>query len=156
MRSEKGWLQTNFDMHIEHVKKSGCVEDIRLAKLWKRKVGLQVRTFPLELLVVKLLKSSRIVGLDRRFRYFLGELLNSKEAISVEDPANADNDVGKTLEEQWNAIHLAAGSSLLTADRSGWAAVFGTGTPVRKDARAVALNVSIQRGSGNRPWRRDK
>lgn len=150
---ERDWLQTNIDTHIAHVKDSGCVDDVRLGKLWTRKSGLRVRTFPIELLTIKVLKGSGISGADKRFRHLLKTIVENKTAISVEDPANGENDVGSMLKEQWQSLQIAAASTLMTADRSGWAAVFGGDAPVREEARAAALGVSVQRGSSNRPWR---
>ena len=146
---QKRWLQTNLDRHIKHVTESGCIEDIRLGKLWKRRVGVAVRTFPLELLVIKILNGSGIKGLDNRFRYLLAEIAAKARDIAIEDPANSDNNVGDTMDR--SALGLAAISSLRTAEQSGWSAIFGTGEPVNQK-KAAALRVSVARAAPTRPW----
>jgi hypothetical protein len=149
----KDYLKTNIETHIKHVVESGCSQDIRLGKLWKRARGLAVRTFPLELMVIKVLKGSRLVGLDARFRHLLSELVRTNGAIAIEDPANGGNDIGETLEGLREGLAVAAGSTLLTADRNGWAAVFGTGAPASAQAREAALRVAVARSEPSRPWR---
>jgi hypothetical protein len=152
---DKERLKTNLEKHIKHVVESGCVEDIRLAKLWKRKSGLSIRTFPLELIVIKVLKGSRLSGFDARFKYLLGEIVDKKGEIAIEDPANAGNDVGEMLTDIREGLTSAAGSTLLTAERSGWSAIFGTGVPASSQSAAAALRVSVGRSEPIRPWAHD-
>jgi hypothetical protein len=105
-------------------------------------------------MIIKVLKGSRLVGLDKRFRHFLSEVVNANGAIAIEDPANAGNDVGETLKGLREGLAIAAGGTLLTADRNGWSAVFGSGTPVSREASAAALRISVTRSEPSRPWRK--
>ena len=114
----KKWLQTNLSKHVEHVTESGCVEDIRLGKLWKRRVGVSVRTFPLELLIIKMLDGSRKAGLDARFRFLLTEMAAGLDGVAIEDPANSNNDI--SLDGVRQRLALAAASTLRTVETSGW------------------------------------
>jgi len=59
---DKKWLKTNLDVHIKHVKESGVIDAIRLAKLWKVRNGLPIRSFVLELAVIKVLKGKTNVA----------------------------------------------------------------------------------------------
>jgi hypothetical protein len=56
---DKKRLKTNLDVHLDHVRDSGVIDAIRLAKLWKVRNGLPVRTFVLELAVIKLLEGHK-------------------------------------------------------------------------------------------------
>src|ERR1700756_5913851 len=46
---DKKRLKTNLDIHLDHVRYSGLIDAIRLAKLWKVRNDLPIRTFVLEL-----------------------------------------------------------------------------------------------------------
>jgi hypothetical protein len=61
---DKTRLKTNLDVHLEHVKKSGVIDAIRLAKLSNVRNGLPVRTFVLELAVINMLKDKKQAGLS--------------------------------------------------------------------------------------------
>ena len=53
---DKTRLKTNLDVHLDHVRNSGVIDAIRMAKLWRVRNGLPIRTFVLELAVIKLLE----------------------------------------------------------------------------------------------------
>ena len=46
-------MQTNLKTHIDHIKNSGCVPVIRLVKLWARRNNVEIKTFVLELFVIR-------------------------------------------------------------------------------------------------------
>ncbi|MCJ7457497.1 MAG: hypothetical protein MUP17_00690 [candidate division Zixibacteria bacterium] len=93
-QGEKDWIQTNLDVHIEHVRKSGCSELIKLVKLWKIRNLVQLKTFILELLVVEFLKGSRTKdNLESSFKKVLESLRDDISDMRLEDPANSNNDV---------------------------------------------------------------
>lgn len=56
---DKQRMQTNLKTHINHIKDSGCVEIIRLVKLWAHRNNIKIKTFILELFVVKVLSEYR-------------------------------------------------------------------------------------------------
>lgn len=64
--SDKERLKTNLRKHISHIKGSGHTDIIRLAKIWKLRADLGIKTFVLELLVVETLKTLMAAGLEAR------------------------------------------------------------------------------------------
>ena len=102
-----------------------------------------MRTFPLELLVIKVLRGSRLSGPDARFRYLLTEMADSLDRIAIEDPANSNNDV--SLDQVRGRLAQAAASTFKTAELSGWSAIFGAGGATSEPMKAAALRVSVGR-----------
>jgi hypothetical protein len=84
----KKYLKTNPQVHVEHIAKSGCTDDIRFAKLWRPRYGVSLRTFPLELLVVKIMKGTNSTSLDTRLsKLFTALSENEKYSIRSCQPA---------------------------------------------------------------------
>lgn len=54
---DKERLKTNLEVHIAHVRDSGCTNVIQLGKLWRTRNGILIRTFPLELLIIEVVTS---------------------------------------------------------------------------------------------------
>lgn len=53
---DKERLKTNLKKHISHISESGQVDIIRLAKVWKLRSDIDIKTFILELLVIECLE----------------------------------------------------------------------------------------------------
>jgi len=104
--SEDHWLyvnktnrertQTNIDKHIEHVKKSGRLKEITLAKIWRKNHELDFPSFYLELAVIEALKYKR-GDLSANFLSVLDYFSNGFESARFVDPANTNNIVSDTL-----------------------------------------------------------
>lgn len=121
-------LKTNLKVHLEFIRDSGVRKQIRLAKLWRILNGLQIRTFPLELLVIEALKNSKNKEkLDESMKEFWVELRDNIDNIKIEDPANPNgNDLSEILDESLKStLSDAAYRTLQTIEDSGWEAVFG-------------------------------
>jgi hypothetical protein len=61
------WLQTSIKAHIDSVRGSGRQEVIRLAKLWKLRKGLRMKSFILEQLVIRAVSGTRFDDLETQF-----------------------------------------------------------------------------------------
>lgn len=155
--SEKERLKTNLQKHIDHVKNSGFVEEIRLAKLWKVRIRLDVKTFVLELLVIKVLSDGKCKeGLSSNMKYFWTKIHDGIDNMKVEDPANP---TGNDLSALFNAVvkadlKAAAKSALkkIGDDReNGWAHVFGEEVKKEPIKRIEVLGSGVIRGP--KPWR---
>ena len=97
---DKKRLKTNLDVHLDHVRDSDVIEAIRLAKLWKVRNGLPIRTFVLELAVIKLLEDEKKNNLSAQMEHFWTELRDNSANLTVEDPANPHgNDLSKCLDD---------------------------------------------------------
>ena len=121
-------LKTNLKVHLEHIRDSGVRKQIRLTKLWKILNGLQIRTFPLELLVIEVLKNSKDKEkLDCSMKEFLEEIRDNIENIKIEDPANpCGNDLSDIFDDSLKStLSDTAYRTLKTIEDSGWEAVFG-------------------------------
>jgi hypothetical protein len=124
----KDRLKTNLDVHIEHVRDSGLTEPVRLNKLWRTRYSIGVRTFPLELLIVKLLSNRKSHGLSRQLEYVWTEFRDRVDELSIEDPANpTGNDLSDLLNKEVRSeLRDVAKSTLNTIKNAGWEAVFGS------------------------------
>lgn len=151
---EKERLRTNIEKHIDHVKKSGVIDAIKLVKLWRNRNGLDFKTFALELLVIKILKNSA-QDLDEQLKTILTALADDQNAISIEDPANPS---GNDLSDIWNPsirsmITVAAKNALSNLQTRGWESVLGQLTmpegPAKNDALRRVASTSTSR---SKPW----
>lgn len=124
---DKCRLKTNLYVHLKHIRDSGVRRLIRLAKLWRIRNGLQIRTFPLELMVIKVLKDSENKDqLDDRMKEFWEELRDNIDNISIVDPANSNNDLSEVFDDTMkDTLSKTAKRTLEIIEESGWEAVFG-------------------------------
>lgn len=137
---DKKYLKTNLETHVSHVQDSGVVPSIRLMKLWVKRRGVAIKTFALELLVIKLLDDDqRTKGLPAQLEQILIEFRDRAESLCIVDPANSNNDLSELLNTtvRWS-LDYAARSTLEAVDAHGWSEVFG---PVEQKERAAALAV---------------
>jgi hypothetical protein len=150
----KKYLKTNLQVHIDHIAASGQTDMIRLMKLWRRYTGLSVRTFPLELLTIEVLKGSRAAGIEARFKKLLLALRDDIDNYTIEDPANPyGNDLSELLNRSVRTtLSSAARSTLSTVEQSGWPVVFGSVTTSRAPKVAVLTNAAAQVAAPTRPW----
>jgi hypothetical protein len=151
---DKKRLKTNLDMHLDHVRDSDLIEAIRLAKLWKVRNGLPIRTFVLELAVIKLLEDKKKKSLSEQMEHFWTELRDNSANLTVEDPANPNgNDLSKCLDDNLKRqLSAAAKRTVDQIDSSGWEAVFGKLEKQEKAARVEILRRAAAVATPSRPW----
>lgn len=138
--ADKCRLKTNLDVHIEHIRDSGVVPTIRLAKLWNVRDGVKMKTFVLELLVIDELKYRKSLSLPSQLRHVLEQFRDRADSLSVTDPANGNNDLTPALTIVKPRLVSAAANTLAKIDREGWQSVFG---PVAEtDRRSAAIRVA--------------
>lgn len=130
---EKERLQTNLKTHIDHIKNSGCIPVIRLVKIWAHQNDIKIKTFVLELFVVKALKESYSKStLTDSFLKVLEEMKSRFSSVELIDPANTNNVVSRLVaSEEKNAVIHAANKTLnkLNAHNnlSIWTEIFDEG-----------------------------
>jgi hypothetical protein len=151
---DKRRLKTNLDVHLDHVRNSGVIDAIRLAKLWKVRNGLPVRTFVLELAVIQLLEDHKKKSNSEQLKHFFTELRDHSADLCVEDPANPHgNDLSVCLDDNLkNQLSEAAKRTLQQIEASGWEAVFGTIQKQQKAARIEVLRNAASVATPSRPW----
>ena len=124
--TEKSYLKTNLQVHIDHVRKSGIRSAIRLAKLWNIRNGVGAKTFVLELLVIKLLEEKKSAPLSEQLFHVWTELRDRPNDLAVEDPANpTGNDLKPIMAECRWSLSAVAGDTLAQIEAAGWESVFG-------------------------------
>lgn len=104
--SEDHWLymnkanrertKTNVNAHIDLVRNSGRINEIILAKIWRKNHGCEFQSFYLELAVIEALKDKRS-GLSDHFLAVLDYLSNGFSSARFVDPANTNNIVSDDL-----------------------------------------------------------
>jgi hypothetical protein len=151
---DKKRLKTNLNVHLDHVRESGVIDAIRLAKLWKVRNGLPIRTFVLELAIIKLVGDKKKNSLSTQMEHFWTELRDNSVNLAVEDPANPHgNDLSKCLDDKLKSqLSAAAMRTLELIDSSGWEAVYGKTEKQEKAARIEILRSAAAVATPSRPW----
>lgn len=154
---DKERLKTNLQVHIDHIRDSGVTDAIRLMKLWKIRNGLTIKTFVLELLIVKLLKSKKSSSLESQLKHLWTEFKENAKDLAVEDTANpSGNDLKPALDACRNQLSTAASNTLWQIENNGWEAVFGPVEEEKEEEKKASLHaVAVSVSSPTRPWCRD-
>ena len=125
--AEKERLKTNLNIHIQHIQESGQTAIIKLAKLWKLRADLEIKTFVLELIVIKVLEGNSSKGLADHMVAFWTAVRDDIDDLTIEDPANpTGNDLSPLFgDEEREALSSAATVALDLADAGDWNVLFG-------------------------------
>lgn len=120
-------LKTNIEAHIAHVRNSGCTDVIMLFKLWRTRNAIPIKTFPLEMLVIEVLRGNNWSTLEARLRRVLTAFADGIDDLYIEDPANpTGNDLSHALTEKLRQqLAKIARDTLDTLEEYGWEQVFG-------------------------------
>ena len=152
---EKSRLKTNLKIHIEHIRDSGVRPEIRLVKYWRTRNGIiSAKTFVLELLVVDLLKGRSGDTLEAQLKHVFTEFRDNASDLSVEDPANSNNDLTPILDLCRLYLSSVAENTLWQIEHNGWSAVYGELDDEQDVAQksAALSSVIVQTESRTRPW----
>jgi hypothetical protein len=157
---DKERLKTNIELHIGHVRDSGCTDVIVLTKLWRTRNAVGVKTFPLELLVIEVLRDNNWGTLENRFRRVLTAFSEQIDDLHIEDPANpTGNDLSHALTDGLRKqMAKIAADTLDAVDEHGWEHVFGK----LETKQAAYPRVQILRSAAGaapiqtRPWGGDQ
>lgn len=157
---DKQRLKTNIEIHISHVRDSGCTDVIMIAKLWRVRNGLAVKTFPLELLVIEVLGKDNSGNLEERFTRVLTAFSDEIDDLHIEDPANpTGNDLSHALPDALRRqISKIATNTLDAAAEYGWEHVFGkiesksNAVPRVQVLNSVAASAAVH----TKPWSYEK
>lgn len=97
-RSKKGtWTQTNVQTHINQVKSSGRIAEIRLLKIWRSLRDLEFPSFYLELVVIEALQGRWMHTLPQNVVCVLEYIRDNIETRRFIDPANTNNVISDDL-----------------------------------------------------------
>lgn len=156
-KKKKKWLKTNLHKHIAHITKSKAVETIRLAKIWNCRSGLNIKTFVLELLVVKAMSGANeeSVGLAKAIDIFWNYLVDNRDELMVEDPANpTGNDLTELIDSVRDDLCDEAENALKNSQAGQWEKIFGSVEARSSVPRIDILNrtASVYSASAAKPW----
>lgn len=112
------WTQTNIATHINYVKNSNRIEEIRLAKIWRQLHKLEFPSFYLEMAVIDSLKYSMIGNLSKNFLKVLEFFRDNLPSTRYVDPANTKN----VISEDLNALQksVVANQARLSREQKTW------------------------------------
>ncbi len=150
---EKQRLKTNLSKHISHIRDSGYVPEIRLAKIWKTLGCVGAKTFILELLVVKILGDEKAKeGLSENMKLFYEKLYEKIETIVIVDPANPQgNDLSNILTTSVRLeLKIEAEIALKRISEDRWVDIFGRiekADDKTKTAAIISAPSSISNGA---------
>jgi len=108
------WTQTNINTHVNHVKKSNRIEEIKLAKIWRQLHNLEFPSFHLEMTVIDSLKYSTVGNISENFLKVLEFFRDGLPSAKYVDPANSNN----IISDELNATQKAAVSSQARLSRN--------------------------------------
>ena len=91
------WTQTNIDKHINTVRNSGRLDEIRALKIWRALHGLDFPSFYLEMTVINALSGKRSAGIASNVVSVLQYLQDDFTTATVIDPANSNNKLSDDL-----------------------------------------------------------
>jgi hypothetical protein len=94
---QKTWTQTNVELQVQTVAKSGRTEEIRILKRWRTLAGLEFPSFVLELATLRALDGLPLGALAHNVSAALSWLGANIETARLVDPANMNNIVSDDL-----------------------------------------------------------
>lgn len=105
----QSWKQTNIHLHINDIKNSGRINEIKLTKIWRELNGIDFPSIYLEyLLITKILKNKPLNNLENNFYCVLQRLSNEQKNplfSRIADPSNANNILSDLLNQN-EKIHI--------------------------------------------------
>ncbi len=102
-RKADSWTKTNINKHIQLVKNSRRISEIRLMKIWRKLHGLDFPSFYLELCVIDALHGCRYGNLPSNFATALTYLADDFQTARHIDPANSNNTISDDLTDNEKA-----------------------------------------------------
>lgn len=112
-RKAQSWTKTNIATHIQLVRGSGRLEEIKLCKIWRQIFGLDFPSFYLELVVIDALAGKQRGTIAANMAEVFTFLRDQLATSVYRDPANKENYVSDDLTvDEKKAISKAAELSL--------------------------------------------
>lgn len=113
LRKRDSWTQTNVALHVDSVRDSGRLKEIRALKIWRMLHRLNFPSLYLELFVIDALSGRSRSALAENVLHVLRTIGSSLTTTRIVDPANTNNIVSDDLTqaEKQQVAAQAAGSS---------------------------------------------
>ena len=100
LRKKDSWTQTNVALHVDTVRKSGRVREIRALKIWRYLRSLDFPSLYLELFAIEALSGRAYSSLADNVLYALRIMSTALVSARIEDPANTNNVLSDDLTKQ--------------------------------------------------------
>jgi hypothetical protein len=91
LRKPDSWTQTNVALHVDTVRNSGRVKEIRAVKIWRMLNGLDFPSLYLELFAIDALSGRSRTALAANVLHVLRTIGSSLTFTRIVDPANTSN-----------------------------------------------------------------
>ena len=112
LRKRDSWTQTNVALHVDTVRKSGRLREIRAVKIWRLLHALDFPSLYLELFTIQALSGLPRATLADNVLHALRTIGTSLMSTRIEDPSNTHNILSDDLtkQEKDHIANLAARS----------------------------------------------
>lgn len=113
LRKRDSWTQTNVSLHVDTVRESGRLKEIRAIKIWRMLNSLEFPSLYLELFTIRSLSGRSRSNLAENVLHILRTIGTSLASMRIEDPANTNNILSDelTYAEKKRIANLAAQSA---------------------------------------------
>lgn len=91
LRKRDSWTQTNVALHVDSVRNSGRLKEIRALKIWRMLHGLDFPSLYLELFAIDALSGRSRSALAENLLHVLRRIGSSLTSTRIVDPANTNN-----------------------------------------------------------------
>jgi hypothetical protein len=118
LRKRDSWTQTNVALHIQTVRDSGRIREIRAIKIWKHLRNLDWPSLYLELFVIDALRGRSKTALADNVLHVLRAAEASLASTRIVDPGNSNNIISDDLTT--NEKHQVAGLAGISSREKSW------------------------------------
>lgn len=114
LRKRDSWTQTNVSLHVDSVRTSGRLKEIRAVKIWRLLHNLDFPSLYLELFTIRALSRRSPATLAENVLHVLRTIGTSLTSKRIDDPANTNNILSDDLTqaEKQRIATLAAQSAV--------------------------------------------
>lgn len=121
LRKRDSWMQTNVALHVDSVRNSGRLKEIRSLKIWRMLHGLDFPSLYLELFAIDALSGRSRSTLAENVLHVLRTIGSSLTSTPIVDPANTNNVLSDDL-TQAEKRHVAAQAARSAREQS-WGSI---------------------------------
>ena len=114
VRKRDSWTKTNVTLHINKVRNSGRLKEIRALKIWRMLHNLEFPSLYLELFALQALSGRSRAAVASNVLHALGAIGSSLTSTRIVDPANTNNILSEDLtrsEKQRAALQASKSAS---------------------------------------------
>lgn len=98
-RKSDSLTKTNIRAQKTYVLNSGCLDVIRLMKIWRDCHNLDIPSIALEIITVETLKGNNVFGLYKPFKMVLEKIANDFTTMRIIDPGNSANNIANSINQ---------------------------------------------------------